>query len=112
MVLYSQHAQNDLNSIFTGLINWKKMTLNYDHVVDYHNTIVTICDNLDKSTYHAFCVYPLHKHYGQFVCQYRRNKNTTWYIIYDKDRFNNIYIQHIVSNHLTKEETNLLPAFD
>ncbi len=104
MVFYSQQAQNDLNSIFTGLITWKKMTLNYDHVVDYHNTIVTICDNLDKVTYHARCVYPTHKHFGEFVYNYRRSKNTTWFIIYNKDKFNNIFIQHILSNHLTNVE--------
>jgi hypothetical protein len=35
------------------------------------------------------------------VHRYRRNPNTTWYIIYDIDRDNNICINKIISNYLT-----------
>jgi hypothetical protein len=41
------------------------------------------------------------KKYGNYVYKYRRNPKTTWYIIYTmKDR--DIYINKIISNHITK----------
>jgi len=47
----------------------------------------------------------MHKRIGDKVYKYRRNKNTTWYIIYDYDELNNIVnIKQIIPNHTTKAD--------
>lgn len=106
MVFYSRQSEKDLNSIFSSLITWKKLNLSYDHAVTYHNAIVDVCDKLDRTSYHTMCVFTLHKRYGKYVYNYRRNRNTNWYIIYNKDKNTNIYIQRIISNHITTSDKN------
>ncbi|MFZ4583082.1 MAG: hypothetical protein ACOYM7_10575 [Paludibacter sp.] len=102
MVLFSPLAENDLSSIFIGLSLWKKHRLEFNHVEKYVDDIVDVCENLDKSVYHANVQYEIHKQFGKKVHCYNRNKSTTWYIIYDIDLASNtIYIQHITSNHVT-----------
>lgn len=101
MVFYSKSARNDLRNIFDGLLSWSKHKLEYNHVVLYHNEILTICNSLDSKAYHFNSLLPLHKSFGQKVHNYRRNKQTNWYIIYNLDQHGNIYIQRILSNHIT-----------
>ncbi len=102
MVYYSEKAQHDLTEIFWGLINWPKHPLEFNHASAYLDDIHVICNNLDKTNYHANVQFEIHKKYGKKVFNYTRNKNTTWYIIYDIDVVSNtIYIQHITSNHIT-----------
>lgn len=69
---------------------------------DYLLDLEAICNKLDKTIYHSPVVFLQHKQFGSFVHRYRRNKNTTWYIIYNKDEYKNIFIQRIISNHLTE----------
>ena len=105
MVYYSKSAIADLDDIFEGLLSWTKHNLEYNHVVKYHNELRKVCDSLDTNTYHFEAKIEIHKQYGKKVYCYKRNKNTTWYIIYDVDLASNtIYIQHITSNHLTISE--------
>ena len=105
MVYYSQNAIKDLDIIFEGLISWSKHNLTYSHVKAYHNEIKRVCDSLDSLVYHFNTQFEMHKKYGKKVHCYNRNKNTTWYIIYDIDlSTNTIYIQHITSNHTTTLE--------
>ena len=102
MVYYSEQAENDLYNILVGLANWKKHPLEFNHALSYYDDIRESCDKLDQIIDHQFPRYLLHKRYGKYVYKYIRNSNTTWYIIYDYDKRNNIVlIQHIISNHVT-----------
>lgn len=106
MVFYSKNAQQDLKSIFDGLLTWAKHKLEYNHVVSYHNNIIDICDSLDLKSFHFNTQYPIHKRLGEKVHTYRRSKQTNWYIIYNLDRHGNVYIQSIISNHNTIAEAD------
>lgn len=104
MVYYSKIAQNDLVEIFWGLLTWDKHPLEYNHVTTYLDDIYDVCNKLDKLKYHTKTQFQLHKQFGNKVYNYRRNKNTTWYIIYDYDETNNaVYIKHIMPNHTSSE---------
>lgn len=47
------------------------------------------------------CYSTLNKKYGKLYCQYKPNKRTTWYIIFDHE--DDLYvIRHLINNH-TKE---------
>lgn len=103
MVYYSELSENELFNIVIGLANWEKHPIELEHALSYYDDIREACDKLDKINYHADCQYETHKIYGKKVFQYCRNKQTTWYIIYDVDiETNTIFIQHITSNHLTE----------
>jgi len=52
MVFYSLRAKQDLKYIFSGLLSWSKHPLEYNHVVSYHNEILSKCDVLDSLTFH------------------------------------------------------------
>ena len=104
MVLISEKANNDLHKILSGLLSWQKISLNREYCLNYVPDIITVCRSIDKRTIHFNAIYSAHKQYGQKVYKYKRNRNTTWYIIYNFDKGNNIvYIQHITSNHTTVE---------
>lgn len=105
MVYYSIRAKFDLDDIIEGLLTWKKHKLEYQHIVKYHNDIKKICESLDQQVYHTAAEYKRHLQFGKFVFKYVRNKNTTWYIIYNYDKVNDsVFIEHILSNHLTKSD--------
>ena len=104
MVFYSQQANNDLDQILEGLLTWEKIVLTHEYCHNYVQAIISQCNRLDKTIYHARCTYQQHKQFGRYVHHFRKSKHTTWYIIYNKDKFNNIFIQHLVSNHLTSDE--------
>ena len=102
MVLFSDRANNDLDEILQGMLNWEKMTLTFEHISNYISDIIDLCDKLDQTNYHTNSKYQIHKQFGNKVYKYRRNRNTTWYILYDYNKQNNIvYIKHIISNHTT-----------
>jgi len=101
MVYYSEQANDDLDDILEGLFTWQKYTLTRDFCLSYVSDIIDICDSLDTKSIHFNTSYETHKLYGEKVFKYARNKSTTWYIIYDLDAFNNVYINKITSNHLT-----------
>ena len=101
MVYYSIEADNDLDEILEGLLSWRKCVLTREFCQSYISDIIDVCDSLDGKSIHFNTVYETHKLYGKKVHKYSRNKSTTWYIIYDIDSNNNIYINKIISNYLT-----------
>jgi len=105
MVLFSTKANQDLDDIYEGLLNWKKFQLERTSIIDYVVDIVDVCATIDQTFFHADAQYPSRKIFGKKVYKYSRNNNTTWYIIYDFDKTTNtVYIQHITSNHVTTSE--------
>jgi plasmid stabilization system protein ParE len=101
MVFYSKEALADLNSLIIGLVNWNKHFISLEHAQRYYEDIRHVCDNLSRQTYHFDAKYKLHKEYGTKVYSYRRSSATTWYIIYNIDENDDIYIEKILNNHLT-----------
>ncbi|MDD2798107.1 MAG: hypothetical protein PHV20_05895 [Bacteroidales bacterium] len=87
-----------------GLITWNKHPLEVAHASEYVADIRKVCDSLDTKSVHFNTQFRLHKQYGDKVHNYRRNKHTNWYIIYNIDSFGNIYIERIISNYLTLYE--------
>jgi len=108
MVYYSKQARYDLVLVLKGLLIWKKHPLEFKHANKYVNDIESVCESLDQTSFHFESKYRIHRQFGKKIFPYRRNRNTTWYIIYDYDKRNNIvYIQHIMPNHTsTTEEEN------
>lgn len=104
MVYYSEEFETDLEQILRGLLTWKKHELEYQHVISYRNDLKNECISLEFKGHHFNAVYLNHKQFGKHVHRYQRNKNTTWYIVYNKDEYRNIYIQRIFSNHTNKTE--------
>ena len=100
MVFYSKQADEDMDNIRAGLLHWK-IELREDFVLSYVAEIKRQCELIPKNFYHANTVYPEHKKYGAKVHKYRRNAHTTWYIIYNTDSYNNIFVNKIISNHTT-----------
>ena len=104
MVLFSEIANQDLDDIYNGLLNWGKFELERTTVINYVVSIVEECGKLDQMSFHKYALYKMHKEFGEYVYLYRRNQNTTWYIIYDYDKSNDIvYINHITSKHSTRD---------
>ena len=102
MIFISHKANSDLKKILSGLINWKKIILDRDYCLNYVSDLIKVCRSIDQRSLHFNAEYDMHKKYGQKVHKYKRTQNTTWYIIYDYDKPNNIvYIKHITSNHTT-----------
>jgi hypothetical protein len=101
MVFYNKQAENDLEEILEGLLSWQKVTLTRDFCLSYVADLIDVCDSLDTKTSHSKTVYETHKLHGENVHKYSRNKTTTWYIIYNISPLNEIFIEKIISNHLT-----------
>jgi hypothetical protein len=101
MVYYSKQADDDLDDILEGLLTWEKIILTRDFCLSYVFDIVSVCDSLDTKTVHLDTFYEIHKRYGKKVYKYTRNKPTTWYIVYDIDSYNNVYVNKIISNYQT-----------
>jgi len=101
MVFISKQAKIDLDNIIIGLLNWDKVTLTVDEVMQYVDDIVGICYQLDTLTHHHKATYDDHLKYGQYVFPYKRSKQTTWYIVYAKDFNNKVFVNKIISNYMT-----------
>ena len=97
MVYYKQSAYEDLNAIFYGLIMWTKHPLAPEHAMRYVDDIEKICNSLDTKSYHQRASYNIHKKFGDYVHSYKRNRNTKWYIIYNMDLFDNVFIERIMN---------------
>jgi hypothetical protein len=101
MVFINRQAKIDLDNIIMGLLKWEKINLTVQEVMQYVDDIVNICYQLDSSIYHHPAKYSGHLQHGTYAHSYKRNKSTTWYLIYDIDSLNNVYINKIISNYLT-----------
>jgi len=105
MVFFDESALDDIEEIVVGLLEWhtndnRNPLMTFDEVWNYRNDLRTVGNSLDSLSYHAQAHYEVHKRYGQYVYRYNRNSNTQWYFIYDKIG-KNIFINKIISNHLT-----------
>jgi len=101
MVFINLQAKVDMDNIVTGLLEWDKIELTVQEVMQYVDDISDICYKLDNISYHPRSKYNEHLKYGEYSYPYKRNKSTTWYIIYDIDDCNDIYVNKIISNYLT-----------
>jgi len=101
MVYYSTTATADFKQILLGLITWTKHQLTYEHALSYVDDIHAVCDSLSNKNMHQQASYEVHRKHGAYVHAYKRNKATTWYIIYNVTVSNDIWIEKIISNHLT-----------
>ena len=101
MVFISKKAKTDLDNIVIGLLEWNKVMLSVAEVMQYVDDITDICYQIDSFEYHNHAKYNEHLKYGKYSYPYKRNKNTTWYILYDIDSNNNVFINKIISNYLT-----------
>jgi len=105
MVFYNKSALDDIEEIFIGLLEWKtkdnsQPIMTFDEVWSYREDIYKAGNALDLLPFDKNAQYQIHKQYGKFVYCYKRNKHTQWYFIYNKTE-NNIFINKIISNHLT-----------
>jgi len=104
MVYFKHQVRIDLKVIFDSLLTWEtnnqQRILTYETVVSYHNDMLDICENLDTLSYHRKAIYRLHKQYGTYIYQYKRNSRTSWYIIYNK-LGEDVYIEKIINNYKT-----------
>ena len=101
MVFISNQAKIDLDNIVIGLLEWNKIELTVDEVMQYVDDIVAICYQLDSCVYHHKATYDDHLEYGTYTCLYKRNKQTIWYIIYDFNKQNDVLVNRIISNYMT-----------
>lgn len=101
MVFINRQAKIDLDNIVAGLLEWEKVKLTVQEVMRYVDDIVDVCYRLDSFVYHSNAKYETHLKYGAYSYPYKRNKTTTWYIIYNMDADNNIYLNKIISNYMT-----------
>ena len=101
MVFINKQAKIDLDNIVISLLEWDKIKLTVNEVMQYVDDIVAICYQLDSSVYHHKVTYNDHLKYGDYSYPYKRNKQTIWYIIYDINNQSNIHINRIISNYVT-----------
>ncbi|MDR1653045.1 MAG: hypothetical protein LBS01_05250 [Prevotellaceae bacterium] len=101
MIYIKKRAYNDFNRIMKGMLKWKRVVLSEDFIQQYIQKIIDICYTLDSLPLHHNTSYLKHKKFGEKVYSYKINKHTTQYIIYDIDKYKNIIIKKILSNHLT-----------
>ena len=106
MVILNSRSEDDLISIFYGLIVWEKHPLELEHAKLYLNDMRNVCQSIGSRTFHFNNKFSKLKKYGDKLHTYKRNKQTQWFIIYNIDRHGNIFINHITSNHNTKAGTN------
>ena len=102
MVFISKQAKIDLDNIVIGLLEWNKIELTVDEVMQYVDDIVAICYQLDSTVHHHKATYNEHLKYGAYSYPYKRNKKTIWDIIYNiNNKQNNILVNKIISNYTT-----------
>lgn len=77
MVIYSQHAKQDLIDTLYGLITWEKHTITVEHAESYVDDIVDVIETIGNKTFHRNCIQKSHLKFGNKIFTYKRNKNTT-----------------------------------
>jgi hypothetical protein len=101
MVFIKRQARIDLDGIVAGLLEWDKITLSVQEVMQYVDDIADACYQLDNAVHRSKAKFESHLKYGAYSYSYKRNKFTTWYIIYDVDSHNDVYVNKILSNYQT-----------
>jgi len=103
-VLFSKQSEKDLSNIIIGLLLWKKISITEEEALQYADDIYLIAHSILHLSYHQKCKYRIHQLYGEYQLKYKRNKRTTWYIIYDIElNSGNILINKIINNYITIE---------
>jgi hypothetical protein len=103
-VLFSKQSEQDLSNIVFGLLLWTKISITEEEALQYADDIYLIAHSIPHLSYHQKCKYHIHQQYGEYQLKYKRNKRTTWYIIYDiEPDYGNILINKIINNYLTAE---------
>jgi len=99
MVFIHKQVYVDLENIFIGLMQWNKAVLSFEFANNYIDELLEQCYKVEKLSFHFSARYSSHKKFGSKVHRYRRNSHTIWYIIYNMDNEQNIFINKIISNH-------------
>ena len=103
MVFVKKRAYNDLERLRLALLKWDKVELTADFVLQYIQNIIDACFSLENLKLHIKSRYITHLRYGKYAFPFKQTKNskTIQYIIYDIDKYDNIWIKKIISNHIT-----------
>ena len=101
MVYISEEVYLDLEQIYAGLYNWKRMELSLDFMENYIDDLLDQCYAIENTAHHFAASYHIHKQYGEYVYRFRRNPHTLWYIIYNMNEHGDIFVNKVLSNHTT-----------
>ena len=104
MIVLSQRCKNDLEDCFDALMFPKynnRTPLSFEDAHKYIDDIVNFAYSIAFKAIHVNCFYDEHKRYGAKVARYDRNKYTQYYIIYNINEYDDIYIERIITNHIT-----------
>ncbi len=102
MVYIHEQVYSDLELIYTGMLQWRKIELSIDYVERYIDDILDQCYEITNLNFHFTTRFVEHSRYGEYIHRYRRNNYTLWYLIYDKDVSGNIFVNKVISNHTTR----------
>ena len=103
-VFFNEQAEQDLSEIVIGLLLWTKISITEEEALQYADDIYLMAQTIPDLSYHQKCQYNMHRQYGKYQLKYKRNKRTTWYIIYDiEDDSGNVFINKVISNYMTLE---------
>ncbi len=103
MAYYSAQIDKYLEDTRNGLLLWENFELTAKFVFKYIEEIKFQCETIEQKSIHFKTAYYIHKQYGENVHVYRRNSNTSWYIIYIIDTFGSIFINKIIFDYTTTE---------
>jgi hypothetical protein len=104
MIVFSQQSGADLEDCLDALMFPKyknRPPLTFEEAHDYVDEIVEFVYSISEKATHTNCIFDTHKKYGEKVVRYERNKYTQYYIIYNVDVAGNIYVERIMTNHIT-----------
>ena len=103
-VFFNEQSEQDLSDIVVGLLLWTKVAITEEEAHRYADDIYDMAQSIPDLFNHKKCQYDIHRQYGEYQLNYKRNRRTTWYIIYDiEPNSGNILINKIISNHMTIE---------
>ncbi|GHT50621.1 hypothetical protein FACS189440_18360 [Bacteroidia bacterium] len=103
-VFWKDKALYDLDDCLDALMFPKynnRPPFSYEEAIDYRDNVMAFAFALRDKVLHTDCKYEIHKMYGEKVARYERNKNTQYYIIYNIDTIGDIFIERIMTNHIT-----------
>ena len=101
-VFFNEQSEQDLSDIVIGLLLWTKISITEEEAFRYADDIYFAAQSIPDLLHHKKCQYNIHRQYGKYQLNYKRNRRTTWYIIYDiEPNSGNILINKIISNYKT-----------
>jgi flavin-binding protein dodecin len=103
MIYFKKRANNNLYRLVLKLIGLKGKPHSLDEAIAYMLDIKNACQTIETLTYHRNTTRAEHVKFGKKVHAYKRNFQTTWYIIYDIADNQDIIIKKILCNHQMKK---------